>query len=214
MRSLTDLAANLDISTEQVLIALQVVATRAGVDDLADWAAKELEGYSKEDELPTHRSWVLTIVANLYNPYQAFIPQVHVPIAKEYKEKATIYHCREGIGQIERALSANRQNEPMDVEHPNLAQIVSASLQKPWTCVRATAEFSSQHLKVIVDRARQTALRLCLECEKNGIVLEYYGGDDRDATPRERKAWLATLKLETTKLVIKDAWIHIRDNIF
>ena len=38
MRSLTDLAADLDVSTEQVLIiALWVVATRAGVEDLADW---------------------------------------------------------------------------------------------------------------------------------------------------------------------------------
>ena len=38
MKSLTDLAADLDVSTEQVLIiALPVVATRAGVEDLADW---------------------------------------------------------------------------------------------------------------------------------------------------------------------------------
>lgn len=95
MRSLTDLAADLDVSTEQVLIALQVVATRAGVDDLADWAAKELEGYAEEDELPTHRRWELTIFANLYNPYQAFVSRAHVPIAREYREKATIYHCRD-----------------------------------------------------------------------------------------------------------------------
>ena len=37
MKSLTDLAADFDVSTEQVLIALRVVATRAGVEDLADW---------------------------------------------------------------------------------------------------------------------------------------------------------------------------------
>ena len=153
MRSFTDLAADLDVSTEQVLIALRVVATRAGVEDLADWAAKELEGYSEADQLPTHRCWELTIVASLYNPYQAFVPRAHVPIAQEYREKATIYHCRDGIGQIESALSAGRQSEPMGVEHPNLARIVSASLQCPWTCVQATAEFSSLHLKTIVDRA-------------------------------------------------------------
>ena len=40
MKSLTDLAADLDVSTEQVLIALRVVATRAGVEDLADWEGK------------------------------------------------------------------------------------------------------------------------------------------------------------------------------
>ena len=214
MRSLTDLAADLDVSTEQVLISLQVVATRAGVDELADWAANELEGYAEEDELPTHRRWELTIVANLYNPYQAFVSRAHVPIAREYREKATIYHCREGIGQIESALSAGSQSDPMGVEHPNLARIVNASLKHPWTCVQASAEFSSLHLKTIVDRARHTALKLCLECERKGIVLEYYGGDDDNATSRERKAWISTLKLEATKLAIKDAWTSIRDTIF
>ena len=214
MRSLTDLAADLDVSTEQVLTAIRVVATRTGVEELAEWAAKELEGYAEDDELPTHRRWELTIFASLYNPYQAFVTRAHIPIARDFREKATIYHCREGIGQIESALSAGGRSEPMGVEHPNLAQIVNASLQHPWTCVQATAEFSSLHLKSIVDKARQTALKLCLECEKKGIVLQYYGGDDDDTTPRERKAWITTLKQEGTKLVIKEAWVSIRDRIF
>ena len=206
MRSLTDMAADLDVSTEQVLIALRVVAARAGVDDLADWAAKELEGYAEEDELPTHRRWELTIVASLYNPYQAFVRRANVPIAREYREKATIYNCRDGVGQIESALSAAGHSKPMGVEHPNLAQVVNASLQWPWACVQADAEFSSMHLKTIVDRARYTALKLCLECEKKGMVLEYYGGDGDNATPRERNAWRTVLTQETTKLAIKDAW--------
>ena len=214
MRSLTDLAADLDVSTEQVLIALRVVATRAGVEDLADWAAKELEGYEQEDELPTHRRWELTIVASVYSPYQAFITRAHIPIASEYRKKATIYHCRDGIGQIESALSAGRESGLMGVEHPNLAPIVNASLQHPWTCVQATAEFSSLRLKTIIDRARQTALKLCLECEKKGMVLEYYGGNDDHATPKERKAWITTLKQEATKLTIKEVWLSIRDKIF
>ena len=80
MRSLTDMAADLGVSTEQVLTTLRVVASRAGIDELAAWAAKELEGYGEKDELPTHRRWQLIIVADLYNPYQAFVPQAHVPI--------------------------------------------------------------------------------------------------------------------------------------
>ena len=68
MKSLTDLVGNLDISTEQVLTALRIVATRAGIHELAEWAARELEGYGAEDELPAHRSWRLSIVASLHNP--------------------------------------------------------------------------------------------------------------------------------------------------
>ena len=55
MRSLTDMAADLAVSTEQVLTTLRVVASRAGLEELAEWAAKELEGYGEKDELPTHR---------------------------------------------------------------------------------------------------------------------------------------------------------------
>ena len=50
MRSLTDMAADLDVSTEQVLTTLRVVASRAGLEELAEWSAKELEGYGEKDE--------------------------------------------------------------------------------------------------------------------------------------------------------------------
>ena len=97
-----------------------------------------------------------------------------------------------------------------EVEHPNLAQIVNVSLRHPWTCAQASAEFSPMHLRTIVDRARQTALKFCLECEKKGIELSYYGGDD-DTTPRERKTWITTLKQEGTRIIIRDAWTTLRD---
>ena len=146
MKSLTDMAGNLDISTEQVLTALRIVATRAGVEELASWAAKELEGYKEEDELPSHRIWELTVVANLYNPWQAYMRRVHVPIASKYREKATIYHCRSGIGEIESIL-ANDSDQPVGVEHPNLAQVVNVSLQHPWSCANATARILSSALE-------------------------------------------------------------------
>ncbi len=73
MKSLTDLAGNLDASTAQVLTALRIVATRADVGEITEWAAKELEGYAEDDELPAHRTWKLTIKANLHNPLQGYL---------------------------------------------------------------------------------------------------------------------------------------------
>ena len=215
MRSLTDMAADLGVSTEQVLTTLRVVASRAGIDELAAWAAKELEGYGEKDELPTHRRWQLTIVADLYNPYQAFVPQAHVPIAEKYRRTATTYCCREGVGQLEDGLGDKLGNSVTGVEHPNLAEIVGASLQPGWTCVRAHAEFSSMHLREIVNRSRQTALTFCLECEKKGITLQYYGADDDSRTAsEERKTWSDLLRQESTKLALKDIWVVLRDNLF
>ena len=78
MKSLTDLAGNLDASTAQVVTALRIVATGADVEEIAEWAAKELGGYREEEELPAHRTWKLTIKASLHNPVQGFLSDVHV----------------------------------------------------------------------------------------------------------------------------------------
>ena len=210
MKSLTDMAGDLAVSTEQVLTALRIVATRAGVEDLAAWAARELEGYREQDELPSHRIWDLTVVASLYNPWQGYMKGVHVFIQdKELREKATIYHCRDGIGQLEPFLEVDK-GEPMGVEHPNLASLVTLSVNDPWTCSHASAEFSPVHLRKVVDKARQTALKFCLECEKKGIDLQYSGGDD-SSSPQERKAWMDLLMAEGTKTVIQGAWTVLRD---
>ena len=211
MKSLTDLAGNLDISTEQILTALRIVAARARVEELAEWAAKELEGYEEEDELPTHRSWPLTIIASLHNPVQGFIQSVHVgdfSIHEQHRERATTYYCRDGVGQIENLLSDD-QSQPLSVEHPNLAQLINSGpmLCRGWTCTQAAAQFSPMHLRTIVNKARQTALKLCLECENKGVDLQY--GDD-GTTPQDRKAWIDTLKQEGTKLIIREVWTAVR----
>ena len=120
MKSLTDLAGDLNVSTEQVLTALRIVATRAGVTELADWAAKELEGYNADEELPRHRHWRLSIVASTYNPMQAHITNVHVgdfAIDPKFREKETTCECRDGIGQLEELLADHKAGEPLVVCH-------------------------------------------------------------------------------------------------
>ena len=218
MKSLTDLAGNLDISTEQVLTALRIVAVRAGVKDLAKWASKELEGYEENDELPRHRSWGLTIVASLHNPMQGFIRDTHVgdfAIAKQHRDSVLTYHCREGIGPIESSLSNDSSVGALGVEHPNLAQLVNSGPMvrgEGWRCTHAKATFSSMHLRNVVNRARQTALKLCLECEENGMDLQFEIDDS--ASVRERGDWMKVLKSEATKAIIRDAWASVRDYFF
>ena len=208
MKSLTDLAGNLDASTAQVLTALRIVATRADIEEIVEWATKELEGYDPDDELPAYRAWNLTIKANLHNPFQAFMTGVHVgdyAIEEQYRKEATTYSCRDGIWQIETMLT-DRGNSALGVEQPNLALLINRGpmLTDGWTCTHATAEFSPVHLTKIVNRARQTALGFCLECEKKGVDLRW--GDDDQTTPEERSKWLDTIKQEGTKLILRAAW--------
>ena len=218
MRSLTDLAGDLSVPLEQLLTTLRIVATRAGVDELADWAAKELEGYAEDDELPPHRRWHLTITASLHNPMQGFVQDSHVgdlAIAEKYREKATVHCCRDGIGQIEDVLSSNQGGERMAVEHPNLARLINEGpmLGGGWTCTHASATFSAVHLKLVVDRTRQTALKFCLGCEARGVDLQYEEASN-PTPPQERKAWMELLKAKTTQVVVRGAWDAARDLIF
>ena len=216
MKSLTDMAGNLEITTEQVLTILRIVATRAGVQELAEWTVKELEGYRKEDQIPTHRIWPLQITASLHNPRQGFLHSVHVgdfAIGEKHREKATTYNCRDGVGEIERLLSdqgGDDKNRPMGVEHPNLAQLINNGpmIRGGWICTHATAEFSPVHLMAVVNRARQTALKLCLECEEKEITLLY---ESDESTSKERKAWKETLKQEGTKIIIQSGWDAVRN---
>ena len=208
MKSLTDLAGNLDASTAQVLTALRIIATRADIEEIAEWAKKELEGYKVDDELSAYRTWKLTIKANLHNPFQGFMTDVHVgdfAIEKEYREKTTTYSCRDGVWQIENML-ASQDTAAFGVELPNLALLINRGpmLSDGWTCTHATAEFSPVHLTSIVNNARQTALGFCLECEKAGVDLRW--GEDDQTTPEERTRWLGMIKQEGTKLILRAAW--------
>ena len=214
MKSLTDLAGDLDVSTEQVLTSLRIVAVRAEVDEVAQWAAKELEGYDEEDELPAYRSWRLSIVASLHRPGQGMMTNVDVPstaIPKKLRDKATIYHCRDGVGRLEEMLSEVK-GEPLAAEHPDLTGLISAGkfLGPGVSCVQAVAKFSPAHLGEIVTRARQTALKLCLECEARGIELTFAESTDSTSS-QERKAWLETLKAEGTRAAMREGWALLSD---
>lgn len=208
MRSLTDMAGDLDTSTAQVLTALRIVATRAGVHELAQWAAKEMEGYDDDDELPTHRMWKLSIVATLYNPMQAAIndsPLGDAAVAEKDREWATTFRCQQGVGDVERTL-ADSENGTFRANHPNLLMYINRGpmVQNGWTCTHASGEFPKAYLQNVVTRARQTALTLCLECEKKGIELEWGGAEDTSG--EDRAQWLNSLKDEGTRLALKTVW--------
>ena len=205
MRLLTDMAGDLETSTAQVLTALRIVATRAGVQELAEWAAKEIEGYDNDDELPPHRTWKLSIVATLHNPMQGVVHNAHlgdVAVAENLRERVTTFQCRQGVGDIERTL-ANSNNGTFGTNQPNLAMLINTGpmANNAWTCTHASAQFGDAHLQEVVTRARQTALRLCLECEQKGVELQWGGGEG--TSPEEHTRWLDSLKEKGTRAIVR-----------
>ena len=206
MKSLTDMAGDLSTPTAQVLTALRIVATRAEVSELADWTTKELEGYEETDELPKYRIWSLSIVGSVYNPVQGFFSNVdisHLALPKEVKEGIENYKCRQGISEIEELLKDNKST--FQVAYPNLVPLINMSNDSPgWQCVQASAQLGDGHLISVVSKARQIALRLCLECEKNGVELKW---NDGEASGKEQSKWREILKQNTVRDTIRDVAI-------
>ena len=118
MKSLTDMAGDLDTSTAQVLTAIRIVATRASVPALAQWAAKEMEGYDNDDELPAHRIWNLTIVGNLHNPHARVLLityEAHVrtcALARDPNQAASMASCN-SFGQCWATVTRSRRRKTL-----------------------------------------------------------------------------------------------------
>lgn len=218
MKLLTDVVADHDTSVTQILTAVRVIATRAGVPELAEWAGKEAGGYAQDDVLPPHRIWNLTIVADLHNQFQGHLRNVHVgaiALPEPQQQQATTYHCRDGVGELDALLLRGKgKRQPLGVEHPNLAAMVNRgpALGEGWICTHASAQFSPVHLMGIVTKARQTALTLCLECESKGIELRWLGNEADDKG--DYGDWLRILRTENTKEGIKAVWTVIRTALF
>ena len=217
MKSLTDVVADHNTPVSQILTAVRVVAARAGVPDLADWASREAGGYANDDELPAHRTWRLTVTASLLNPYRGILSNVDigtVAFPEQFRE-ATIYRCLDGVGDLETLLRGiGPEPTPLSAEYPDLASLVNSSrmTNEAWKCVKATALFSPVHLMNIVTKARQTALTLCLECESKGIELRWLGNEDDESG--SYRQWLRTLRDENAKEAIRTVWTGLRKALF
>ena len=204
MRSLTDMAGDHSVPTAQVLTALRIVATRTGAEELAEWTTKELEGYEQNDEVPEHRIWDLPIVGSVFNPYQGLLSNVDVSpysIPEEYRESATRFRCRMGIHEIEELLKNGKST--FQVRNPNLVPLINMGNDEPgWQCIKASAQCGRGQLFSVVNKARQTALKMCLECEKSGVELKW--DDGKDSNREEQTKWRGILKQETVRTTIRE----------
>ena len=200
MPTLLGAAVGEETSTAQLLNILRVLSVRGQNDDLAQieaWAAKEVDGYEDEDELPGHRVWQLEVRATLHNPMQGVASNVLLPptILGEKWEEITTYFCRTGVTTIERSLGWTQergtQGGMLAVEHPHLLQLLQQAEGVIWNCLDAEARFSSAHLLDVVETARARVRSFALECERSGLLIEIGDVLEGEAKNRKEGIWSA-----------------------
>ena len=212
MREMSDVLADTKVGMVDILLNLQVSATRAGNHEMAAWAAKEGTGYAENDELPTHRIWPLSIEATLHSGLQVTTVQVpHIWLPEEQREAVTTFKCRTGMGGIERMLRGGEGHTGMlEVPHPNLPAVIQEKLPltEGTVCIGTAAKFPIGHLADVATMARQTALTWCLKCEEEGEGIVW--PEDQKEEAEQRRQWRERMKeegaIEVIRGVSKAAW--------
>lgn len=145
-----------------------VLATRLGLEPLRTWAARELQGYPDDVELPPYRKRFMTqVLGDFSGPAGSGLRNAQVPpgnLPEELaflKEKLYFAETRQGVAELERL--ANSGETSFQIPWP--ADVVVAvqsnyyefmALQRAWQVVPATAIHSA--LSGIRDRVLQFAL--------------------------------------------------------
>ena len=107
-----------------------------------------------------------------------------------------------GIHEIEELLKGGEST--FYVKSPYLVPLINMGNDNPgWQCIQASAQCGSNQFFSVVNKARQTALKMCLECEKNGVELKW--DDGKGDNGEEQSRWREMLKQEATRATIGGA---------
>ena len=139
-----------------------VVATKIGLEDFAEWAKRELDGYT-EGKIPDYR--VIPVETKAWNPFRGWIPMMFGS-AGEAKlfSNASVGMA---IGEIQNLLIKNKESHlvmpfPPEIKH-QLMQDANVPLEP-------TRHVSPSQLSGILDGVRNVILEWTLRLEREGIL--------------------------------------------
>lgn len=161
----------------QVLMAMEVAATRAGAKKLEEWAWQQIDGYPVGSEVPEERMWPRVIKGDILNDftklYQANLTLPNEVLPPERRDHFLIHRCYDGIPTLERGMEGVKPGAVHMIDNPQLLVAVSQSpaLTAGTVCRRVWLQYPSSEHRRVIENARAQMLRISLEAEKKGLVL-------------------------------------------
>ena len=177
--------ANNEITMEVALNRLLIIASDLNNDDLAEWAATELHGYSKDMELPAYRkkkSMHFTY-SGINGGFQVTnIPFTYYSIISEHDEDAFDVPIMDSITTLQGFLdNSNSQSYCRDFTYLSGAVYKKTGI----SCTSILQQVPLNLLQNILGEIKTRLLRVLIKLDKEYGCLDDLDVDITDKTPEE-----------------------------
>jgi hypothetical protein len=163
------------VAVSNLLRRALVVGRKLGISDFEQWARKELDGYSREDDLPKYRKVVGVLMGS--NQFHSWAP---IAADENALDQFTHRSILEPLPQLESTLEAGKAELRFEMA---LSPAQQSKLMKACRGLDRFALFMPPGvLAGILSGARNTVLNWALGLEKQGIV-----GEGMAFTQKERE---------------------------
>lgn len=177
--------ANNEISMEIALNRLLIIASDLNNNDLADWAAAELHGYSKDMELPSYRK-----KKSLHFTYSGIngsfqvnnSPFTYLSIIAEHDENAFEVPIMDSISTLQSFIeNYETQSYCRDFSYLNGYVYEETGIQ----CTSIIQRVPMNFLQNILSEIKTRLLRVLIKLDKEYGSLDELDVDTTDKTPEE-----------------------------
>lgn len=174
-----------NINVAQALEVLDLLLEDLDDTTIKSWVSNEINGYSKDDDIPEYRKVSASIVGTV-KTYTAIISKYNIPVPLEYEKELNTVDIRDGINEIIQMSEAEKESDIHTLMLPlNIAYINSiASINGEVT--HANRQLSLYAYTNILGKLKTKLLSIFKELERNyGNLDDYYIEFQDDAKEKE-----------------------------
>lgn len=152
-----------NVETSILLRKALVVAKKLNLEDFQKWVMKELNGYSKADDLPPYR--IIRGSIKAWNPYHGWIP--YIIEDRKLGEALSTRRITQSLCELCSLVKDKKADGIFTIEYPQDVQnLFKDELLQP------TMHIGANCIQGIIEHVRNNVLEWSLRLEKEGIVGE------------------------------------------
>ncbi len=156
------------VPVSELLRKALVVARKLGVQELSSWVEKELKGYVKDDDLPSHR--VLRGQLKAENPFHGWIPVEILDFASF--DWLTTARLKQPIGELESMVKRRIVEPKSSIFIPMPSALFQGVQWNDDLNFPVALHLDAAHIEGAVEAVRNAILEWSLKLEEDGIIGE------------------------------------------
>ena len=174
-----------NINVAQALEVLDLLLEDLDDTTIKSWVSNEINGYSKDDDIPEYRKVSASIVGTV-KTYTAIISKYNIPVPLEYEKELNTVDIRDGINEIIQMSEAEKESDihtlmlPLNIAYINSIAAINGEV------THANRQLSLYAYTNILGKLKTKLLSIFKELERNyGNLDDYYIEFQDDAKEKE-----------------------------